>query len=790
MSASTGLQPRFLRSERGFVNFSRPLAWLPAVLTLSATTAWAQPAVPFFESQVQPILRAKCWACHSEQNINSGLSLETRESILRGGNRGPAVQPGDIAASLLIQAVKQVGALKMPPGGKLTDKEVATLEEWVRQGLPMPAALQKSKRRGADHWAFRPPVRAALPAVSQPAWGKNPIDRFILARLDEAGLKPSPEADKATLLRRVSLDLIGLPPSPAELDGFLRDTRPDAYERQVDRLLQSPHFGERWGRHWLDLARYADTDGYTIDAPREMWKYRDWVIEAINRDMPFDQFVIEQIAGDLLPNPTQDQLIATGFHRNTPSNYEGGIDFEQYRVEAVADRVITTGAVFLGLTLGCARCHDHKYDPITQREFFQLFAFLNNIDEVDKEADRKDFNKPFLPIGTPEELKRYAAWERQVELLEQELNQYKESLPGEGQIGDPGVVERQRNIDQLRRRMPKVVRALIMRELPTPRQTYIHLGGDFTRKGAPVQPDVPAVLPPLEGNGRTRLDLARWLVDRRNPLTARVTVNRMWQKLFGKGIVDTENDFGVMGEKPTHPGLLDWLALEFMDRGWSRKAILRLMVTSATYRQSSAGREDARAIDPDNRLLARQNRLRLDAEIIRDSALAVSGLLHPKIGGPSVFPPLPAGANSVTQVKREWKTSTGPDRYRRGIYTFFQRSAAHPSLILFDAPDASVTCTRRIRSNSPLQALTLLNDEAYFEFAQAFATRLASLAGRDAERLEQAFLLALCRPPAPSERARLERLLAAQREAGRDERAAWTAVARVLLNLDEFMTRE
>jgi hypothetical protein len=759
-------------------------------LVVSSSALMAQPS--FFETKVQPVLRANCIACHSEKNINSGLSLETRESILRGGNRGPVVQSGSPESSLLIEAVKHTGSVKMPPGRKLKDEHIAILEEWVKQGLPMPAALQKAKRPGAGHWAFQYPKRAPLPAVQNNAWTRNPIDYFILEKIEKANLKPSPEASRAVLLRRVSLDLTGLPPSPQELAAFLADQSPDAYEKAVDRLLASPHYGERQARHWLDIARYADSDGYTIDAPREMWRYRDWVINALNRDQPFDEFVIEQFAGDMLPNPTTEQLIATGFHRNTPSNYEGGIDFEQYRVEAVADRVNTTGSALMGLTLGCARCHDHKYDPITQREYYQMFAFLNNVDEIDKEADRKDFNRPFLPLGTEEELKRYHAWEAQLQILENELNRYKESIPGEGSILDVGVIERQKNIDGHRRRMPQVTRALIMRELPAPRQTYIHLGGDFTRKGAPVEPGTPAVLPPLQGvSGRpTRLDFAKWLVDKRQPLTARVTVNRIWQKYFGKGIVDTENDLGVMGDKPTHQELLDYLALEFMDRGWSQKQIHRLIVTSATYRQSSQGRADLKAADPENRLLARQNRLRLDAEIIRDSALAASGLLSRKIGGRSVYPPLPAGANSVTQVKREWKVSEGEDKYRRGLYTFFQRSAPHPGLVLFDAPDATVTCTRRIRSNSPLQALTLLNDDAYFEFAEALAGRLIKADGGDLARLKQGFLYAVNRDPSDLESARLMKLLAAQRDAKKDEKAAWTAVSRVLLNLDEFMTRE
>ncbi|MBS1824725.1 MAG: PSD1 domain-containing protein [Acidobacteria bacterium] len=765
-----------------------------AVMACAAAMYAQEPAkITFYEEKVKPILRLNCLACHSEKAINSGLSLETQESILRGGNRGPAVKKGAPDESALIAAVKHSGDVKMPPGRKLKDEQIAVLEQWVKDGVAMPQSAMKSRRPGADHWAFQPVKRSALPEVQAKQWTRNPVDFFVLAKIEKAGLTPSAEADKATLLRRVSLDLTGLPPTWKELQDFVADTRPDAYERAVDRLLASPHYGERWGRLWLDLARYADSDGYTIDAPREMWMYRDWVINAFNRDMPFDQFVVEQVAGDMLPNPTQDQIIATGFHRNTPSNYEGGIDFEQYRVEAVADRVITTGSVFMGLTLGCARCHDHKYDPVSQKEFYQIFAFLNNVDEIDKEAERKDFNRPFLPVGTPDQMTAYHAWEAQLQALENELNQFRDTLPGEGQPLHPGVVERQKHIEAHRKRIPKVTRALVMRELAKPRVSYIHLGGDFTRKGSTVEPGVLAVMPPLpKTEGRpTRLDFAKWLVAKNNPLTARVTVNRIWQKYFGKGIVDTENDFGKMGDQPTHPELLDYLSLEFMDKGWSQKALHKTIVMSAAYRQDSDARPEVKKADPENRLLARQSRLRLDAELVRDSALVASGLLSDKVGGPSVFPPLPPGANSVTQVSREWKTSTGPDRFRRGVYTWFQRSAPHPGLILFDAPDATVTCTRRIRSNSPLQALTLLNDEAYFEFAQALADRLIKEDMKaDGERLRQGFLYALNRRPVGDEESRLLKLLNAQRDAKKDEKAAWTAVSRVLLNLDEFMTRE
>jgi hypothetical protein len=785
---------------------------IPALLCLPAM-ALAAEGTTFFEAEVRPVLKI-CLGCHNAKSRMSGLSLETRDSLLAGGNRGRIVKPGNSAESILIHAVEQKAELKMPPGSRLKDEQVAVLRRWVDMGLPWTPDQQAAKRPGADYWVFQPAKRPAAPSVKNAAWVHNPIDNFILSRLEREGLTPSPEADGYTLLRRVSLDLTGLPPTPQEIDRFTKDTRPDAYARLVDRLLASPHYGERWGRHWLDVARYADSDGYTIDAPRQIWKYRDWVISALNRDMPFNQFVIEQMAGDLLPNPTVDQLIATGFHRNTTSNYEGGIDFEQYRVEAVVDRVATTGAAFMGLTLGCARCHDHKYDPVSQREFYQLFAYLNSVDEIATEAERWDFNRPILEVPSPEELARRAAWRAQFSALSRELALYVRSLAARPEVKpteDAGLKERMGNLRALRQREPHVTTTLVMRELPRPRETYVHLGGDFTRKGVTVQPAVPAVLPQLSPTANSRLDLAKWLVDSQNPLTARVTVNRIWQNYFGKGIVDTENDFGTQGAPPTHPELLDWLASEFMASGWSQKALHRTIVTSAAYRQSSKQRPEVTARDPENRLLARQSRWRLDAEIVRDSALTAGGLLTTTIGGPSVYPPIPEGAMSVTQVKRDWPTAKGPDRYRRGMYTFLLRSAPHPALAGFDAPDGTATCTRRVRSNTPLQALTLLNDEAFLEFAQALAVRVLKEApATDRERIEYGYKLAMARPAKAADRERLERFLSSQLDEFRTRPqaareiivnppegvadlpllAAWTSLSRVLLNVDDFVTRE
>ena len=795
-----------------------------------------QPAVSD-GSEIQPVLKTNCQPCHNEKLRSSGLALTTKDAILTGGNRGPAIKPGHPDESLLVRAIEQSGDLKMPPGRKLQPDDIAAIRRWIARGAAWPQDDPSASRpKGSDWWAFQPVKRVNPPPVKDAAWVRNAIDQFVLARLEKESLQPSPEASKETLLRRVSLDLTGLVPSPLEIRDFLADTNPDAYERVVDRLLASPHYGERWGRIWLDVARYADSDGYTIDAPRQVWKYRDWVINALNRDMPFDQFAIEQIAGDMLPNPTVDQRIATGFHRNTASNYEGGIDFEQYRVEAVVDRVSTTGAAFLGLTLGCARCHDHKFDPISQKEFYQLFAYFNNVDEITSEAERYDFNRPILAVPAPEEIARRKAFDAQWLALSRELIIYVRELaarprkPGDQDPSkDPGLIERVQNLRDLRRREPSVTTTLVMRELPQPRESYVQLGGDFTRKGVSVQPAVPAVLPQLPASANTRLDLAKWLVDPQNPLTSRVTVNRMWQAYFGKGIVETENDFGKQGASPSHPELLDWLASEFIREKWSQKAIHRLIVTSATYRQSSKRRLEIDAVDPYNKLLARQNRLRLEAEIIRDSALAASGLLTDTVGGPSVYPPIPDGAMSVTQVSGAWPTAIGPDRYRRGLYTFFRRSAAYPALVVFDAPDATSACTRRTRSNTPLQALTTLNDETFTEFAEGLAARVLKEAPPDNEqRIRYACMLALSRQPRPDEEKRLERFLVQQEDEYKTKparateliykggkfgpdgnplnpppqkladmlpadlplEAAWTGVARVLLNLDDFLTRE
>jgi hypothetical protein len=806
-------------------------------LGFSGTHAAAADAVDYLRD-IKPLLARNCYLCHGAKTHKADLRLDTVAGMRKGGKGGPVVVSGKSEESPLVQALEGTAGmtrmpLKRPP---LSLAQISLVKAWIDQGAKAPAHEKPDDGTGGSmHWAFVPPVRPPLPPVKDAQWVRNPIDQFMLARLEPEGLAPSPEADRVTLIRRLSLDLLGLPPSIEEVDAFLADQRPDAYERLIDRLLQSPHYGERWGRHWLDLARYADSNGYSIDGPREIWKYREWVVNALNQDMPFCQFVIEQMAGDMLPQATTDQRIATGFHRNTQINQEGGIDPEQFRVESVADRVNTTGTVFLGLTLGCARCHDHKFDPISQKEYYQLFAFLNNQDE------------PTLPIAAPELaakgeaiqklinqraeefIQQQEAWlkslseeqrsgiQRDIQVIlnlgyEQRDRKQKQTLMAFFKEREPALYASAKVLNDLERRKPKYPTTMVLKERAKPRETHLHISGDFTRPGERVVPSVPAVLPPLTGTAPpNRLDLARWLVDPKNPLTARVAVNRIWQHYFGKGLVETENDFGTQGSPPTHPELLDWLATEFVARDWSLKAMHRLIVTSATYRQSSRHRPELAKADPYNRLLGRQARLRMEAEVIRDEGLAVSGLLNPAVGGPSVFPPQPAGVFRFTQVPREWKASSGADRYRRGLYTYFWRAAPHPALIVFDAPDATAACTRRVRSNTPLQALTLLNDEAFLEFAQALAGRvLKEVPAGEAQQIRYLFRLCLARLPSSAESRRLEDLLRQQgdefRQAPAEARAllpaqlpaatdvprlaAWAAVARVVLNLDEFITRE
>ncbi len=987
-----------------------------------------------FARDIQPLFAAKCYSCHGPEKQKGGLRLDLKVAALAGGDNGPVLIVGKSAESKLAHALAGLGeAGIMPPKDKpLTSAEIGKVRAWIDAGANWPEDAKVVVKK-SDHWAYQPVMRPAVPPIGnrQSAIG-NPIDAFIRARLAKEKIAPSPEADRPTLIRRLTFDLLGLPPKPEEVRAFVADTSPAAYEKLVDRLLASPHFGERWGRHWLDLARYADSDGYEKDTARPFaYTYRDWVIAAINDDLSFDQFSIQQLAGDLLPGATHAQKVATGFHRQTLTNTEGGTDQEEFRCKAVVDRVSTTATVWLGSTMGCCECHSHKYDPFTQREFYSLFAFFNNANEksipapgveeqaaydkakkshnaeatklkaeldayaeseltpkldawlktasldaipwhaltpdklaaksgatlksdkeavitasgmvpaketytveaklalrhltgfrleaIDDPAPKKgvgrskdgnfvltkfavklfvpgqfdgneielhnakaDFSQAKFPVEdalkgedasgwaiSPQQQKSHVAvfelkspldvpeGARLVFTLD---HQYKESFilgqfrlsatDGSGPLkpdftpdavaGALAAKPDQRTSKQLealakyfREQVDEQGRKLhaapdehakkapvppppppaVLAEEPGVRKTFIHIRGNFLDKGIEVHAAVPAVLHPLKPRAAQpdRLDLARWLFAPENPLTARVSVNHVWKNLFGRGLVATVEDFGKQGEKPTHPELLDWLASEFPRLGWSRKQLIKSIVTSATYKQSSINRLELQERDPNNLLLARQNRLRFEAETVRDAYLAVSGLLNPKIGGPSIRPPLPADiaalgyANSV-----KWTESKGDEKNRRGLYIFFQRTVPYPMLMTFDAPDSNSTCTRRERSNTPLQALTLLNDPVFFECAQALGERMAEVPTADpAERIRHGFERALARPPSAEELSRLLKLYEAQlklAQANADgaakiagaakpapevaEKATLVALGRVMLNLDEFFTRD
>jgi hypothetical protein len=718
-----------------------------------------------FNRDIRPLLTDRCFSCHGpdERARKAKLRLDTFEGATKDLGGYAAIIPGDPENSeLVVRAIHESLDEIMPPTKskipKLTSKEVNTIKDWIKSGA-----------KYQQHWAFTPIKNPKYDSKS------NLIDSFIEKRLEKEELTLSNEANPNTLIRRVYLDLIGLLPTPEEIKSFVENNSNDAYEKIVSKLLDSPHYGERWGRHWLDQARYADSHGYTSDSERQMWPFRDWVISSLNDDMGFDQFTIEQIAGDLLPNPSKKQIAATAFHRNTLISQEGGSDPEQFRVEATMDRVNTTGAVWLGLSLGCAQCHDHKFDPISQKEYYEMYAFFNS-------AEDKNNTGPTIPI------------------IEGEL------------------------INFAKKNDKNKVNLMIMRDRKDPRETYLLTRGDFTtpdKESGQLSPNFISEITineDKEAIKKTRLDLAKWLVDPKNPLTARVTVNRIWMRYFGKGIVETEEDFGTRGSLPSHPQLLDALSSYFIQSGWSMKKLHKLIVTSKTYRQSSKVTPISIKTDPANRLLSRQSRIRLDAEIIRDAALSASGLLSEKIGGPGIRPPQPNGIYAFTQNKKNWNTTTGEDRYRRGMYIVFFRSAPYPLFGTFDVPDFQTTCTRRPRSNTPLQALNISNDPAFIEFAQALALRVIENVPGDAvqtldRRIKLAFELALSRSPNEKEFKTLKNYaisfakgLANSNEEGvmnsfinealantsvsRHECAALVAISRAIINTDNFITRE
>jgi len=751
-----------------------------------------------FRREVLPILAGKCFACHGpdSQARKARLRLDLKEGALR--KTDPVIVPGKRGESLLYERVSSADPdEKMPPpksGHVLTPAQIEILGRWIDEGATW---------RG--HWAYEPLLEPPLPAPKTRGWARNPIDAFVLAKLEELGLEPSPPAPRATLIRRLTLDLLGLPPTLDEIDAFVDDADPSAIDRLIERLLSSPSLGERMAIDWLDAARYADTNGYQNDFARTMWPWRDWVITAFNRNMPYDRFVILQLAGDLLPHPTLEDRIATGFNRNNRTVTEAGSIDEEWRIENAVDRVETTATVFLGLTMGCGRCHDHKFDPISQTDFYQFLGFFNNINEQGVYTETRGNVPPLIELPTPGQKARLAELDSAVVKAERAKAKKEE-------------IERLwKARDEFKQTIPSV---MVMEDRPRPRPLYKLKRGlyDQPDKSQELHTDVPAFLPGLPGGApRNRLGLAQWLVARGNPLTARVAVNRIWQMHFGVGLVKTHENFGVQGEPPSHPELLDWLAGELIRQGWDLRAIHRLIVTSATYQQSSRAAETLMARDPENRLLARGPRYRLAAEVVHDIALGASGLLTRTIGGPSIRPYQPTGLwEELAGGAGEgpYVQDHGPQLYRRGLYIYRKRTVPHPALATLDAPSREICQVRRPRTNTPLQALQLLNDVTYVEAARCLAEQvLTGGLTRDRDRLIQLFRRVLARQPGEDELAILERGLAARlARYGKDPQAAlrlvkegeaplapgvdpvvlaaYTATAAVILNLDETVTLE
>jgi len=766
-----------------------------------------------FSRDIRPVMADTCFRCHgSDANARKAkLRLDVREEALKPAKSGEIpIVPGKPAESEVIRRLFTADADdRMPPESilrPLTSDEKELFRRWIAEG---------AEYRG--HWAFVKPGPIQPPKVRNTRWPKTPVDLFILSQLEQKQLSPSREADKRILLRRVALDLTGMPPTLAEVDAFLADRSPHAYEKLVDRLLASSRYGERMAQDWLDAGRFADSNGYQVDRDREMWAWREWVIKAFNRNLPFDQFTIEQLAGDLLPHPTLDQKIATGFNRNCMINEEGGIIPEEFLTEYCADRAETTSTVWLGLTMGCARCHDHKYDPLTQKDYYSLFAFFHNVTEKgvgDYGQPIRRNTPPFLRLPAPEAEAKLAKLDRKLEAANRQLKDL-QATESEYSTLTNRIAKLKKQKDEVELSIPIT---LVMEEMEKPRPTFVLLRGAYDRKGEPVTATTPAHLPAfLAGQPTNRLGLARWLVDPGNPLTARVIVNRLWQSVFGTGLVQTSEDFGTRGELPSHPELLDWLANEFVRTGWDVKRMMKLLVMSATYWQDSRDTPELRAIDPDNRLLARGPRYRLAAETIRDQALAVSGLLVEKLGGPSVKPYHPPGLYEQVvsgSSASNYVQGAGQDLYRRSIYTYWKRSVPNPAMLVFDMPFRETCTVRRARTSTPLQALNLLNDPTYVEASRFLAQRMMREGGDTPEsRIRRGFQIVTSREPRPNELTllvtgwrRVETSFRSDRSAAEGfltvgeskadpaldpvQLAAYATVASTLLNLDETISKE
>ena len=835
---------------------------LSAVLFLFETHAMADEPLPekvSFNFHVKSILSENCFYCHGPDpnQRQADLRLDTAdgaESVIEAG------YPDD--SELIMRILSDDPDLQMPPpdsGRKITQRQKKILERWIEQGA-----------KYETHWAYVKVKRPEIPKVKNESWARNPIDRFILAKLDSKGIDPSPRAEPQVLVRRLYLDLIGLPPTPEQSQNFLADYKTDAdtaMESLVDELMANEHYGERMALPWLDAARYADSNGFQQDGDRTQWPWRDWVVNALNENMPFDQFTIEQLAGDLLPNPTQEQLIATAFNRNHMLNGEGGAISEEQRNNYVFERVDTTATTWLGLTMACAQCHDHKYDPITHKDYYQFFAYFNSIDEnggVNVRNGRLQVGNPFLELPTDEQTRKLDKIEKELqpvnksladadkeilEELEAWVEENRDNPPSMGRDIFNAVKKKpderngyEKNIlkdwfllnvakapwKELKQKQKeiigrqkavksKVISVMIMRDRGKARKTNIFERGVYDAPMEEVSANVPHFLPPLPDDAKAnRLSLANWLVDRDNPLTSRVAVNRYWQTFFGVGVVKTAEDFGVQSELPSHPELLDWLAADFMENGWDVKRMHRMIVTSETYLQSSRFRKDLVDVDPENRLLARSPRYRLPSSLIRDAALSTSGLLDQSIGGPPVYPLQPDGLwREFSLEKFSYKASTGSSLHRRSMYTFWRRTVAPPNM--FDSANRQICTVKLSRTNTPLQALVLLNDPIYVEaFVRLASEVLQSEKGRgDADLLDVAFQRATGRKPKQSELGALlsaveesrafyaqnleeaeafvsvgESVAVPESDEQKVELAALSSVVQIIMNTDEFMTRE
>lgn len=829
------------------------VAW-PVVLALPWMSAGAQtPKKVSFSADVAPVLAHKCMQCHGREPLMGKLDLRTRETALRGGSHGPAIVPGDSGGSRLFLHITGRALPQMPLGGRLTEAEIQVLKQWIDGGAEWDAAANLGGQSGTSvtrkftdqqkrYWAFQPVVKPAVPSVKQREWVRNPIDAFVLAKLEEKKLRPNPAADKVTLLRRATMDLTGLPPSPEEVQAFLADESPTAFEKVVDRLLASPRYGERWGRHWLDVARYADTNGFKSDELRpNIWRYRDYVIQAFNDDKPYDQFVREQIAGDELYPNDKSARIAVAFNRHFTDETNQPV-IELRRQETLNDITDTVGAVFLAMTYGCARCHDHKFDPILHKDYYRLQAFFANIREDDHlnllsgdelaayERSRSEWESKTAGIRREMRSLVEPAWKKRADFYTIRFSKgTKEALatpeaqrtPLQELLATKAMPqityeekdllkslkpEQRKRYDELQSELkkfdtekppePPLAQTIIDNGKEAP-PTHVLAAGNWDVPREEVQPGFLSILDAtdariekpqgLNSTGR-RTALANWLADPRNPLPARVMANRIWHYHFGRGIVGSPSDFGVMGERPTHPQLLDYLASSFVEGGWSVKKLHRQIMLSSAYQQSSAYRAEAAALDPEDKLLWRYSRRRAEGEAIRDSMLYVSGRLNLKMGGPGVYAQLPPG--TLSGRYSGWKTEKdASEADRRSVYIFSKRNLVYPMFDAFDAPNPQESCSRRFRTVIPSQSLILMNDTLVLDWSRSLAARLLNDGGLQPEQqVERAYRIVLSRAPKAEERdAALDFLRKQSTLLGESRDAALADFCHVLLNSNEFL---